>query len=103
MEFIENAETVRSFIKTLCSSDSQENKDKLSQLARNIGSIVAKIHANKIIHGDLTTSNILIEGWLREKITSYFQKLIASNLILCHYLVFTVILNLMLFQLIDEF
>jgi len=32
------------------------------QVCRKIGEIAAKLHENDIVHGDLTTSNMLLEG-----------------------------------------
>ena len=36
------------------------SRDKLTALAKMIGSTVAKMHASGLIHGDITTSNILV-------------------------------------------
>lgn len=33
----------------------------LEYIGRELGAIVARLHSNHIIHGDLTTSNILLE------------------------------------------
>lgn len=41
--------------------ESSKGKDSLKRLARGMGVTVAKMHAAGIIHGDLTTSNILVE------------------------------------------
>ena len=35
--------------------------DKMSRLASQIGEVVGKLHKNDIIHGDLTTSNMLLQ------------------------------------------
>lgn len=40
---------------------SGDGTEDLKDLARQIGVVVAKIHAAGIIHGDLTTSNILVD------------------------------------------
>jgi len=37
------------------------NVKKLSRIAKLIGSTVAKLHQNHLIHGDITTSNLLIQ------------------------------------------
>lgn len=39
---------------------SEVDQDKLIQLSKKIGSNIAKLHNSNIIHGDLTTSNILL-------------------------------------------
>jgi len=66
MEEFENVQTVNVFIgnelKESGSGDSSIPSQKLKPLASEIGSIVGKMHAEGIIHGDLTTSNILIEN-----------------------------------------
>lgn len=36
--------------------------DKAKVVCERIGEIAAKLHANDIVHGDLTTSNMLLEG-----------------------------------------
>lgn len=53
MEFMEGYTTVREHIDRTSSSD-------LADLAREMGRILAGLHSNNVIHGDLTTSNILI-------------------------------------------
>jgi len=37
-------------------------KEKAALVCRKIGEIAAKLHANDIVHGDLTTSNMLLDG-----------------------------------------
>merc|ERR1711860_458201 len=39
-----------------------EKNPELEQLARKIGRILGRLHSNNLIHGDLTTSNMLIEN-----------------------------------------
>jgi Kae1-associated kinase Bud32 len=36
--------------------------DKAKEVAEKIGEIAGRLHANDIVHGDLTTSNMLLEG-----------------------------------------
>ncbi|RLE43062.1 Kae1-associated kinase Bud32 [Candidatus Woesearchaeota archaeon] len=36
------------------------NKTNMADICPKIGTIIAKLHANNIIHGDLTTSNMLL-------------------------------------------
>ncbi len=44
--------------------DALENlpKEGAEEVCRNIGKIAARLHANDIVHGDLTTSNMLLEN-----------------------------------------
>jgi Kae1-associated kinase Bud32 len=37
-------------------------KDRAEVVAEKIGEIAARLHANDIVHGDLTTSNMLLDG-----------------------------------------
>jgi len=63
MEFIDGAVTVREFIIDIQSRYSQSEADSiLLPLVERIGEIIAVIHQNNIIHGDLTTSNMLIRN-----------------------------------------
>lgn len=59
MEYFDKAMTAKEFI--IQSQKSEESEVKLEELTRRIGQMVGKLHANHIIHGDLTTSNILID------------------------------------------
>ena len=40
----------------------ENNRDELVKLAKMVGSVVAKMHQSGLIHGDLTSSNILVEN-----------------------------------------
>ena len=55
MEFIEG-QTCRDYINA-----NKSDKDKLMALATAIGQIIGTLHKNNLIHGDLTTSNMLVE------------------------------------------
>ena len=37
-------------------------KDRAEEICRKIGAIAARMHMNDIVHGDLTTSNMLLDG-----------------------------------------
>lgn len=57
MENIQDSVTAKDFInKNL----EDKNIQQLENICREIGKVVAKLHLNGIIHGDITTSNILI-------------------------------------------
>ncbi|KAJ9583751.1 hypothetical protein L9F63_021914 [Diploptera punctata] len=56
MEDIEGGVTLKQHVMQLCEADATE---QLETVAQEIGRVVGKLHANQIIHGDLTTSNIL--------------------------------------------
>ena len=64
MEFLDTALTCREYIDALLKKSSEnldENKKSLTCLSVKIGRILAVMHKNSVIHGDLTTSNMLIE------------------------------------------
>ena len=60
MEYLVGSMTVRDFILTRAADwqTDAESEAKVKQLTRNIGQLLAKMHAENIIHGDLTTSNM---------------------------------------------
>nr|CAD7426726.1 unnamed protein product [Timema monikensis] len=62
MEYIENSITVKDYIALLTDENSEEKsmKKKLDNIAQEMGKTLGKMHANNIIHGDLTTSNMLL-------------------------------------------
>lgn len=54
-----NSETAN----TLLTQYRTSSKDgQIDRLLENIGSLIGKVHSSKIVHGDLTTSNILIDS-----------------------------------------
>lgn len=53
MEFIGDSETVKHIILNLKEVD-------IEKLAENMGITIARIHGENIVHGDLTTSNFLL-------------------------------------------
>lgn len=61
MEYIEDAIVLKDFI------DKQVSKgldldDSLNFIARGLGTLIARLHSRNIIHGDLTTSNVLLRN-----------------------------------------
>ena len=62
MENIVDSITVRDYINKLRSeTGSPDVTEELHHLAAKIGSTLAEMHTNDIIHGDLTTSNMLLK------------------------------------------
>jgi len=60
MEYFDKAITAKEFIIQI-QKLKVDGQAKLDELTKRIGVVVGKFHANNIIHGDLTTSNILID------------------------------------------
>lgn len=60
MEYFPTAITAKDYINQgILQGNDQE--DKLNTLAERFGRIIGKLHSNNIIHGDLTTSNVLVK------------------------------------------
>jgi len=57
MENIDDSVTARDFIN---SNLKLKNNQLLENICKEIGRVVGKLHLNGVIHGDITTSNILI-------------------------------------------
>jgi len=62
MELIQNAITVREHISSVNEKGVKNTNDILKPVAEAIGQTLSKMHENNIIHGDLTTSNMLLRG-----------------------------------------
>lgn len=59
MEYLDDCVTLKDHIDAMLQED---NRLACRQIAEQIGSVVAKLHDNNIIHGDLTTSNFLVRN-----------------------------------------
>jgi TP53 regulating kinase-like protein len=57
MEDLHDARTVKSVIDTLIQ---ESNTAKLDALSQQVGATIARLHQAQIVHGDLTTSNMLL-------------------------------------------
>ena len=64
-----NCITVREHIKTIRENSSGDSYCELYHIARIIGSILAKMHDADIVHGDLTTSNMMIRNDIKNNET----------------------------------
>ncbi|KAK7067720.1 TP53 regulating kinase [Halocaridina rubra] len=60
LEKISNSCTVRNYIYESVSKKLPMDSSVMMHLAERIGRVLNKLHANHIIHGDLTTSNMLL-------------------------------------------
>lgn len=63
MKYYEKSITAKAYINDIVPNlnDAEERENRIQKLATEIGTCVGKMHANNIIHGDLTTSNILLD------------------------------------------
>eukprot|EP00095_Tigriopus_kingsejongensis_P008555 snap_masked-scaffold548_size139981-processed-gene-0.5 protein:Tk08555 transcript:snap_masked-scaffold548_size139981-processed-gene-0.5-mRNA-1 annotation:"tp53-regulating kinase" len=60
MEFLAQAVTCRDFVRGLMAAEGPTGGRRLWALATRIGAILGRLHGHNLIHGDLTTSNILV-------------------------------------------
>lgn len=61
MEFINNAKTLKLYIENMLLNNVDE-KLWLNWIGESLGVLLAKLHMKNLIHGDLTTSNILVNN-----------------------------------------
>ncbi|XP_048203447.1 EKC/KEOPS complex subunit TP53RK [Perognathus longimembris pacificus] len=64
MEEIEGSLTVRDYIQSIM--EAEKTPQSLFALARRIGQVLARMHDEDLIHGDLTTSNMLLKPPLEQ-------------------------------------
>ena len=63
MEYFEKAITVKHYVNNILPKAQQNDAEEVLQtLGTKIGKAVGKMHSNNIIHGDLTTSNMLLNS-----------------------------------------
>lgn len=62
MEYLEKSVTAKDYINDIAANvdTDAEGGKRFTELATQIGNVIGTMHANHIIHGDLTTSNILL-------------------------------------------
>lgn len=61
MEYVENAAVLKDFIDENVSGKTDVD-DLVEFIGRGLGTLVARLHSRHMIHGDLTTSNILLKN-----------------------------------------
>ena len=64
MQFIEGSQSVCEYIKKLQASEEKEEvvNAKLAKIASEMGRVIGLLHRSEVVHGDLTTSNVLIKN-----------------------------------------
>ncbi|XP_037817899.1 EKC/KEOPS complex subunit TP53RK [Lucilia sericata] len=83
MEYYDKAITAKEYIQRIVASEKDKAEEVLKSLCTVIGSTIGKMHANNIIHGDLTTSNILINPKQADDFTEY--EVVFIDFGLSHY------------------
>ena len=66
MEYLADSQTVRDYIREVQAMPDADQQVLLRPLADKMGQVVGKMHERNIIHGDLTTSNMLLRGGARK-------------------------------------
>ena len=61
MDFVEGP-----VLRDVLSSKAQVPQDEYQELAQRVGKQIGQFHMNDIIHGDLTTSNMILEGHMNK-------------------------------------
>lgn len=61
MEYVENAAVLKDFIDENVSGKTDVD-DLVEFIGRGLGTLIARLHSRHMIHGDLTTSNILFKN-----------------------------------------
>ncbi|XP_071556713.1 EKC/KEOPS complex subunit Tp53rkb isoform X1 [Temnothorax nylanderi] len=61
MEYVENATVLKEFIEKNISGNADADR-LVDFIGRGLGTLIGRLHSRNIIHGDLTTSNILLKN-----------------------------------------
>lgn len=61
MSYLENSVTLRDAIADIQKSSSNEGDSRLALLMHRTGEVIALMHKDSVIHGDLTTSNLIVQ------------------------------------------
>ncbi|XP_065360840.1 EKC/KEOPS complex subunit TP53RK [Calliphora vicina] len=83
MQYFDKAITAKEYIQRTVASEEDKAEEVLKSLCADIGSTIGKMHANNIIHGDLTTSNILINPKCEDDFTEF--EVVFIDFGLSHY------------------
>ena len=63
MEYVENSIMIKEVVRRIYLNDESvsRNMDLIKKISAEIGRILGKLHENDLVHGDLTTSNMLLK------------------------------------------
>ncbi|XP_057333056.1 EKC/KEOPS complex subunit Tp53rkb isoform X1 [Microplitis mediator] len=84
MEYIENAITLKIYIEKMIEQDEDE-KIWIGKIGKALGLLLAKLHSKNIIHGDLTTSNILIKNVVFDDSNDFQKENIHDDLVVIDF------------------
>lgn len=62
MEYLADSQTVRDYIRNVQQKPDVDQDTLFMSLGKKIGEAIGKMHEKNIIHGDLTTSNMLLRS-----------------------------------------
>ncbi|XP_055376253.1 EKC/KEOPS complex subunit bud32 [Condylostylus longicornis] len=83
MQYFSGSLTSKQYINEYLSNGLSESEEKLYKLCVGIGELIGKLHKNNIIHGDLTTSNFLVNPKSKDNFDEY--ELIVIDFGLSYY------------------
>jgi tRNA A-37 threonylcarbamoyl transferase component Bud32 len=61
LQYIDNSAQLKEVLKLIYYSDINNHEKLIEKIVFNLGDTLAKLHNCNIIHGDLTTSNMLLK------------------------------------------
>ncbi|XP_043585807.1 EKC/KEOPS complex subunit TP53RK isoform X1 [Bombus pyrosoma] len=80
MEYIQDAIILKDFIDEKVSKETNDDR-LLNFIAQGLGTVIAKLHSKNIIHGDMTTSNVLLKNINDDHIGKY----VANNFVIIDF------------------
>ncbi len=77
LQFVDNSAQLKEVLKIIYYSDISKHEKLIDKIIQHFGETLAKLHNSNIIHGDLTTSNMLLR--IHTKLEPDYSSLISSN------------------------
>ncbi|XP_034938920.1 EKC/KEOPS complex subunit Tp53rk isoform X2 [Chelonus insularis] len=88
MEYIDDAIVLKNLIEKLIVLNSNNEQVWVHNLGKILGLIIARLHTNNIIHGDLTTSNILVKSCILDQLKDIKEGgNLDENKLMIHFIV----------------
>ena len=79
MEYLKDYKTIKNYITEEKSKNENEKKNNLIFIFKNLGEIISLLHNNHIIHGDLTSSNMMVNKLNNLKLIDFGLSGISHN------------------------